>query len=177
MHVTLWHFAHSSVFGRLLRRRGRLKLVHVHLRRSAQAVGALRWRGGSTLVRCGLLTAQRADLKRELLASSFLSSRWLKTAYTMLSPSRSTSRFTLRLLKRSERDSENTSSPSLEVEAAADTTTLPGLTVQLSPPWLGSLNCHTTSKHAVRAGAGGAGRHRSRDRTKSPLASFSVAGR
>ena len=149
----------------------------MHLRRSAQAVGALRWRGGSTLVRCGLLTAQRADLKRELLASSFLSSRWLKTAYTMLSPSLSTSRFTLRLLKRSERLSEKTSSPSLEVEAAADTTTLPGLTVQLSPPWLGSLNCHTTSKHAVRAGAGGAGRHRSRDRTKSPLASFSVAGR
>ena len=36
---------------------------------------------------------------------------------------------------------------------------------------------HITSKHAVRAGAGGAGRHRSRDRTKSPLASFSVAGR
>ena len=40
----------ESVFGRLLRRRGRLKLVHVHLRRSAQAVGALRWLGG-TLVR------------------------------------------------------------------------------------------------------------------------------
>ena len=117
-------------------------------------------------------------MKRELLASSFLSSRWLKTAYTMLSPSLSTSRFTLRLLKRSERLSEKTSSPSLEVEAAADTTTLPGLTVQLSPPWLGSLNCHTsrasTPSGRAQAEPGGTG---GGSGTKSPLASFSVAGR
>ena len=89
-----------------------------------------------------LLTAQSADLKRELLASSFLSSRWLKTAYTTLSPSGSTSLRTLRLLNTSDLLSERTSSPSLDKEAAAETTTLPGLAVQLSPPWLGSLNCH-----------------------------------
>ena len=82
-------------------------------------------------------------MKRELLESSFLSSRWLKTAYTTLSPTGSTSLRTLRLLNTSDRLSEKTSSPSLDVEAAAETTTLPGLTVQLSPPWLGSLNCHT----------------------------------